>query len=218
MSADLSRMKQVSILFLCSMLIAGCSVFGNRSGYEQPGYKVVESFGEATEVRAYEPRVAAEARVENEDLDDGRNAAFRMLFDYITGENRAAAKIAMTVPVESTDTSEEIAMTAPVESARTADNQVYMRFFLPAKYDRNSAPKPLDERVKIVDVPVQTVAVLRFSGFGSEATVAEKKQELQASLATTSWRPLSDAVVYFYDPPWTLPFFRRNEVVVPVGR
>lgn len=200
------------------MLIAGCSVFGNRSGYEQPGYKVVESLGDLTEIRAYKPRVAAEARVENEVLDEGRDAAFRLLFDYITGSNRTDAKIAMTVPVESTDTSEKIAMTAPVESSRTGDNQVYMRFFLPAKYDRATAPKPLDPRIKIVDVPVQTVAVLRFSGFGGEDSVAEKKQELLASLATTSWRPLTDSVVYFYDPPWTLPFFRRNEVVVAVGR
>lgn len=211
-------MKKISILFVCSLLIAGCSVFGNRSGYEQPGYKVVESLGESTEIRAYEPRVAAEARVENEDLDEGRDAAFRLLFDYITGSNRTAAKIAMTVPVESTGTSEKIAMTAPVESSRTGDNRVYMRFFLPAKFDRETAPRPLDPRITIVDVPVQTVAVLRFSGFGGEDTVAEKKRELLRSLATTSWKPLSDSVVYSYDPPWTLPFFRRNEVVVAVGR
>ncbi len=211
-------MKKISILFVCSLLIAGCSVFGNRSGYEQPGYKVVESLGESTEIRAYEPRVAAEARVENEDLDEGRDAAFRLLFDYITGSNRTDAKIAMTVPVESADTSEKIAMTAPVESSRTGDNEVYMRFFLPAKYDRETAPKPLDERVKIVDMPVQTVAVLRFSGVAGEETVAAKKRELLHSLKSTAWRPLSDAVVYFYDPPWTLPFFRRNEVVVAVGR
>jgi len=211
-------MKKISILFVCSLLIAGCSVFGNRSGYEQPGYKVVESLGESTEIRAYEPRVAAEARVENEDLDEGRDAAFRLLFDYITGSNRTAAKIAMTVPVESTGTSEKIAMTAPVESSRTGDNRVYMRFFLPARFDRETAPRPLDPRITIVDVPVQTVAVLRFSGFGGEDTVAEKKRELLRSLATTPWKPLSDSVVYFYDPPWTLPFFRRNEVVVAVGR
>ena len=74
------------------------------------------------------------------------------------------------------------------------------------------APRPLDPRITIVDVPVQTVAVLRFSGFGGEDTVAEKKRELLRSLATTSWKPLSDSVVYSYDPPRTLPFFRRNEL------
>ncbi len=211
-------MKHLSILVFCGLLLAGCSVFGNRSGYEQPRYEVAESLGEAIEVRAYQPRVAAEARVENEDLDDGRDAAFRLLFDYITGSNQTASKIAMTVPVESTDTSEKIAMTTPVESARAGDDEVYMRFFLPAKFTRETAPKPLNDRVKIIDVPVQTVAVLRFSGLGGEASVAEKKRELMGALSTTSWRPISDAVVYFYDPPWTLPFFRRNEVVVAVSR
>ncbi len=211
-------MKQVSILVFCCLLIAGCSVFGNRSGYEQPRYKVVESLGETIEIRAYQPRVAAEALVENEDFDEGRDAAFRLLFDYITGNNQSAAKIAMTVPVESTGAAEKIAMTAPVESARTGDDRVYMRFFLPAKFTRETAPKPLNGQVKIIGVPAQTVAVLRFSGLGGEDTVAEKKRELQASLASTPWRPLAESVVYFYDPPWTLPVFRRNEVVVPVGR
>lgn len=214
----IGRMKQIPILFVCALLIAGCSVFGSRSGYEQPGYKVVESLGEATEVRTYAPRVAAEARVKYADLDEGRDAAFRLLFDYITGDNKPAAKIAMTVPVESTGTSEKIAMTAPVESARADDDKIYMRFFLPGKFDRGTAPKPLNPRVKIIEVPGQTVAVVRFSGFGGKDAVAEKKRELLASLATTPWRPLSDSVVYFYDPPWTLPFFRRNEVVVAVGR
>lgn len=211
-------MKQISILVVCCLLIAGCSVFGDRSGYEQPRYKVVESLGEAIEIRAYQPRVAAEARVTNQDLDDGRDAAFRLLFDYITGSNKSAAKIAMTVPVESTDTSEIIAMTTPVESARTGDDQVYMRFFLPAEFTPATAPTPSDDRVKIVDVPVQTVAVLRFSGLGGEDAVAEKKRALMGALSTTSWRPVSEAVVYYYDPPWTLPFFRRNEVVVAVAR
>lgn len=210
-------MKQLSIV-LCCLLIAGCSVFGNRSGYEQPRYTVVETRGETIEIRAYAPRVAAEARVENDDLDDGRDAAFRLLFDYITGSNQSAEKIAMTVPVESTDTSEKIAMTTPVESARAGDNQVYMRFFLPAEFTLKTAPAPSNDRVKIIDVPGQTVAVLRFSGFGGEDSVAEKKRALMGALSTTSWRPISDAVVYFYDPPWTLPFFRRNEVVVAVSR
>ncbi len=211
-------MKKFSILVSCSLLIAGCSVFGDRSGYEEPGYTVVDRVGETIEIRTYAPRVAAEARVESEDLDDGRDAAFRLLFDYISGSNKSAAKIAMTVPVESIGGSEKIAMTTPVESARAEDNRVYMRFFLPAKYDRETAPKPDDARVKIIEVPGQSVAVLRFSGFGGEASVAENMRELQASLAATLWRPRSQPVVYFYDPPWTLPFFRRNEVVVPVGR
>lgn len=199
------------------MLVSGCSFFGVRSGYEQPSYEVVEQ-QDSVEIRSYEPRLAAEARVEADGTDDGRNSTFRILFDYISGANQSGSKIAMTAPVESAKVLEQIAMTVPVETARSDDDSVYMRFFLPEKYDSDTAPKPLDERVTIVSVPQQTVAVLRFSGFGSEETVNEKKSELLASLDGTAWRAMGPPTAYFYDPPWTLPFLRRNEVVVAVAQ
>jgi hypothetical protein len=211
-------MKQITVLFICSVLISSCSFLGIRSGYEQPRYEVVDRFGEFIEIRAYEPRLVAEASVEGMNLAEGSNASFRLLFDYISGGNQTAAKISMTSPVESAKTSEKITMTAPVETSRTEDSRVYMRFFLPGKYDRETAPKPLDQRVRIINIPAQTIAVLRFSGLGNEKTVAAKKRELLNALAETSWRPASTSVVYFYDPPWTITLFRRNEVVVAVVR
>lgn len=212
-----TAMRRVFLILGISMLISGCSFFGVRSGYEQPRYDVVEQQG-SVEVRSYETRVAAEARVEADGTDDGRNRPFRLLFDYISGANQSGSKIAMTAPVESDRVSEQIAMTVPVETARSDDDGVYMRFFLPEKYDSETAPKPLDERVTIVSVPQQTVAALRFTGFGSEETVKEKQSELLASLEGTEWRAVGAPTAYFYDPPWTLPFLRRNEVVVAVSQ
>lgn len=221
-------MIRPAVTLFASLALAGCSVFGVRSGYEQPPYEVVERLGETLEVRRYAPRVAVEAQVEATDTRDGQGAAFRLLFDYISGANRTETGIAMTAPVETGPvetgsgeaggTSEEIAMTAPVETARSADGQVRMRFFLPAAYDRNSAPAPLDPRLSIVAVPEQTFAVLRFSGFGREKAVMAKKKELLCGLEASSWRPASAPVAYFYHPPWTLPFFRRNEAVVAVAQ
>ena len=199
-------------------LLAGCSVFGVRSGYEQPPYEVVEEIGDAVEVRRYGARVAAESRVETADRDEGMDDAFMLLFDYITGANQTEASIAMTAPVETSRTSEEIAMTVPVESARNEDGTLYMRFFLPAEYDAQTAPKPVDPNVSIVALPEQTFATLRFTGFGGESTVAEKKRELLAALGGTPWRPTAEPVALFYDPPWTIPFLRRNEVAVAVER
>lgn len=197
-------------------LLAGCSVFGVRSGYEQPPYELVEEIGDAVEVRRYGARVAAESRVEAADRDEGMDDAFMLLFDYITGANQTGASIAMTAPVETSRTSEEIAMTVPVESARNEDGTLYMRFFLPAEYDAQTAPEPVDPNVGIVALPEQTFATLRFTGFGGESTVAEKKRELLAALGGTAWRPTAEPVALFYDPPWTVPFLRRNEVAVAV--
>ncbi len=199
-------------------LVSGCSLFGVRSGYEQPAYQVVERQGDTIEVRRYPPRVAAEATVEGATDTAGRNAAFRLLFDYISGANRAAASIDMTTPVETARTSAKIAMTVPVETARSDEEGMRMRFFLPAAYNAESTPQPRDPRVRIVDLPEQTVAVLRFSGSRSEEAVADKTVELLRALETTPWRPASAPIAYFYDPPWTLPFLRRNEVAVTVER
>ena len=211
-------MRQVITLTVAAGLLAGCSVFGVRSGYEQPPYEVVEQLGETVEVRRYGARIAAESRVETADRDEGMDDAFMLLFDYITGANQTEASIAMTAPVETAQTSEEIAMTVPVESARNDDGILYMRFFLPAEYNAETAPRPTDPKVSIVALPEQTFATLRFTGLGSESSVTAKKQELLASLDGTPWQPTAEPVALFYDPPWTIPFLRRNEVAVAVER
>lgn len=211
-------MHRIVTVTVASLLLAGCSVFGVRSGYEQPAYSAVEQIGETVEVRRYAPRIAAQASVDAADTEDGMNDAFMLLFDYISGENRADTSIAMTTPVETAQSPEQIAMTAPVETARTEDGETRMRFFLPAKYDAGSAPEPRNPRVSIVELPAETMAVLRFSGLRRDSTVATKKDELLAALEATPWRATAEPVALFYDPPWTLPFFRRNEVAVAVTR
>jgi hypothetical protein len=203
---------------LGSILIGGCSIFGIRSGYEQPAYEVIERQAEVFEVRRYAPRVAAEVTVETADHEAGENAAFRALFEYISGANRADARIDMTAPVEFGRTSDKIAMTVPVETGRTKGGGARMRFFLPESYSADSAPEPRDPRVRIIALPERMIAILRFSGPGRESAVVAKTQELLRMLEGTPWRPSYAPTAYFYDPPWTLPFFRRNEVAVAVTR
>lgn len=211
-------MRRLIIPLVLPVLLSACSLLGIRSGYEQPGYEVIDRVGESVEIRDYGTRLAAEASVPQSSPESGRNDLFRLLFDYISGDNRADAGIAMTSPVESDRTSATIAMTAPVETARPAAGRAYMRFFLPAEYDRDTVPEPTDPRVRIVEVPAQILAVLRFSGSRSEAEVARRKAALLSVLDESGWRAVAEPVAYFYDPPWTLPFFRRNEVAVAVTR
>jgi len=209
-------MRRIVPALFISILLSGCSLFGIRTGYEQPDYKIVERLSDGIEVRRYSGSVAAEALVEAKDRQAVQTAAFRLLFDYISGKNRNEARIEMTAPVESARSSEKIAMTTPVETIGTGEGSVRMRFFLPSSYSLDSAPRPIDSRVRIVEVPAQNVAVLRFSGFGGAESIASKTQKLQTTLKSTSWQSVSMAVTYFYDPPWTLPFFRRNEVAIRV--
>lgn len=200
------------------LALSGCSFVGIRSGYEQPRYEVMDRVVPGVEVRRYGPRLAAETTVEAADAEAGRNAAFRLLAAYIFGENRAKGEIAMTAPVEVRSGSQKVAMTSPVEVASAADGRYTMRFFLPARLTLATAPEPTDPRVRLLEVPEQTLAVLRFSGSRGEERVNEEKRALLAALEHSAWEPTAEPISFFYDPPWTLPFLRRNEVAAPIRR
>jgi hypothetical protein len=203
------KLAAVAVLAL-GLLTAGCSVAGDRRTPE-PIHRVVERLGGDVEIRLYAPRVAVEAPMEG-----GRNRAFGLLFDYIAGSNGGGEKIAMTSPV-ATDEARRIEMTAPVATGQAADGAPAMRFFLPERFDAETAPQPTDPRLRVVALPETHVAVLRFSGLRTDYAVARARDRLEAALAQTGWRATGPAESWFYDPPWTLPPFRRNEVAIPVA-
>jgi hypothetical protein len=207
-------MKTIRILgasTLSAGILLGCSVVGIRSGYEAPPYEVLEVLSEDLEVRRYAARLAIETEVEAESREAGQSQAFRILAAYIFGENETAEEIAMTTPVESRASSTKIAMTVPVE-AREREGRVRMRFFAPAAYTLETLPRPKDERIRILEAPAETLAVLRFTGLGRVAAIESRTEELLSALEGSAWSPIGEVHALFYDPPWTLPFFRRNEV------
>jgi len=198
------------------LLATGCSVVGIRSGTEEPTYAVVDRIGDV-EVRQYGPRVAAQTVTEGGE-EETRNASFRRLADYIFGANRREEKITMTAPVAQEPAGgQTIAMTAPVAQDAVPGGW-RMRFYLPADSTLANAPAPTDPQVELVTVPAEAYAVLRFTGSRSETAVAERTRELLDRLASSPWRPVGEPIRWFYDPPWTLPFLRRNEVAVAVER
>lgn len=204
-----------------STLLAGCSVVGVRAGTEQPKYNVVEQISEDVEVRQYGARVAAQVTVNRRGRSASENAAFGALAGYIFGKNRSQSEIAMTSPVQTSTSrdsaSEKIAMTSPVSTATTHDGMT-MRFFLPSEYTKDRAPVPLNSNVSIVDVEPETIATLRFSGLRTSSNVATHTAELLEKLEDTKWVTTGTPSAFFYDPPWTVPTLRRNEIVVQVEK
>ncbi len=192
-----------------TLVLSACSVFGVRSGTEEPRFEALGTEA-GIEFRRYAPRLVAETVVQAEE-EAARSEGFSRLARYIFGGNQGSARIAMTAPVA--QDSMRIAMTAPVAQAATADGY-RIRFFLPASL--RDPPVPLDARVSIAEVPAETVAVLRFSGVPSAESVAAARARLEAALPATRWAAAGEAVAWFYDPPWTIPALRRNEVAVPV--
>lgn len=183
-----------------------------RADTEEPRFTVVDKVG-AIEIRQYGPRLAADVIVQG-DEEDARSNGFRPLADYIFGNNTTRTKIDMTAPVAQ-ERNEKIAMTAPVSQTREG-SAWRVRFFMPAKYTLETLPKPNNPAVQIVQVPGETMAVLRFSNSRSTEAVAQRTAELLRGLENSRWIVAGAPVTWLYDPPWTLPFFRRNEVAVAV--
>jgi hypothetical protein len=193
---------------------AGGSIVGIRHGTEEPPFTVERRFGDV-EIRRYGSRIAAETTIEaNEEA--ARNEGFRRLARYIFGGNKGSTKIAMTAPVAQ-EQGQKIAMTAPVAAQRGGTGQWVIRFFMPSSHTMDTLPTPNDERVRLVHVPGERVAVLRFSGIAHPSTVATRTEELQKTLRDNGIEVAGEPLMWFYDPPWTIPFRRRNEVAVSVA-
>lgn len=199
-----------------ALLLGACSVFGVRSGTEEPHFEVLGQQG-AVEIRRYGPRLAAETWVTAESEEAARREGFRRLAGFIFGGNRGQSRIAMTAPVAQAPGPERIAMTAPVSATAQAEGWS-IRFFMPASATRETLPIPDDARITIVEAPAETLAVLRYSGIPSAAAAATQRAALRTALATGPWQATGEPFDWFYDPPWTLPPARRNEAVVPVTR
>lgn len=179
---------------------------GIRVGTEEP-HHLSTPLTARVQLRRYGPRIAAETTVDA-DEERARNIGFRRLAGYIFGANHRSESIAMTAPVAQGDT---IAMTAPVAQSRST-----IRFYMPSKWTMDTLPAPDDDRVRLVKVPGETVAVLRFSGDRSPRAVATHTAELLDTLRANDIEVTGEPQAWFYDPPWTLPLRRRNEIAVTV--
>src|SRR5215208_2566391 len=182
---------------------------------EQPKFEVMGGIG-PIEIRQYGPRLAAETDMgPGSGIEAEQEAAFMTLAAFIFGQNRQGPAVAMTAPVSVEKVTAPIAMTAPV-ALEPGERGRVMRFFMPAEHTLETLPRPGDNRVRIVTVLAQTLAVLRFSGEADDEHVAERKAELLAGLAESNWEPGGEPGFFGYDPPMTPPEQRRNEVFVDV--
>lgn len=188
---------------------------GSAVATEQPNYRVIEKSGDF-ELRAYDPMIVAETWLAGS-MREVSSAGFRVLADYIFGNNRSRAgdaeKISMTAPVTLEPRAEKIDMTAPVGMAQSGE-QWRVHFVMPSSYTIDTLPTPNNPAVHLREVPASNYAVLRFSGWVTDDKRAEKTSELMAWLSSKGITPRGEAELARYNPPWTLPFLRRNEVMV----
>jgi hypothetical protein len=183
------------------------------SRVEQPDYKVEKQDG-AIEIRSYGPMIAAEAVVEGE-RKAAVNEGFRLIAGYIFGKNEPQAKIAMTAPVEQ-QKSQKIAMTAPV-TQQGQENSWTVRFIMPKSWTMQTLPAPSDPRVKLEPLPARRFLVVTFSGLGRDDAIKSRTDELRQYAAKHNLATTGEPLIAFYNPPWTLPMLRRNEIMLELA-
>lgn len=183
------------------------------SRVEQPAYQVTDSKG-SIETRSYGPMIAAEVEVNGE-----RKAAiqegFRLIAAYIFGANKPNAKIAMTAPVQQ-QSAQKIAMTAPV-TQQTDGNSWTVRFIMPSGFTMETLPAPNDLRVTLRPVPAKRMVTIRFSGTANDDLIQAKTEKLRKYASEHKLLTIGEPLLAFYNPPWTLPVFRRNEILFELG-
>ncbi|OGU17129.1 MAG: heme-binding protein [Geobacteraceae bacterium GWC2_53_11] len=180
---------------------------------EEAPYTVIRT-DDIFELREYAPQVLAEIIVDG-DLEGAGNKAFRPLFRYISGDNKSRGKIAMTAPVSQEQQGEKIAMTAPV-SQQSAQGKWAVSFMMPASYTMENLPAPDDPNITLRQVPARRVAAVRYSGVWSEGNYLRYKQELENWITANRLKVIGDPVWARYNPPFTLWFLRRNEILIPI--
>jgi hypothetical protein len=191
---------------------------GRAMATEEPVYAILHQEG-AFEIRSYPASVVAEVSVTGQQRA-AAGKGFRLLARYIFGANQRRQGIAMTAPVALEPAGEQIAMTAPVSQARNPaapHEEWVVRFTMPHSYLLGQLPAPNDPQVRLRALPPTRYAALRYSGRATQADFESHSSELKAWLPTQHVQATGPAILAQYNPPWTLWFMRRNEVLLPVS-
>jgi len=164
--------------------------YSHAMAYEESPFNIVHQT-DVYEIRHYVDRLAVQATYTNQD------SSFRNLFNYISGANIDSEKIKMTIPVTQ---SEE-------------NSEMLMQFYLPSKFTKKTAPVPTDSRVELIVIEEGHYAVIKYSGRLTNKNLNKHKKILKENLIEDKIEIIGPVIKATYNGPFTLPMFRRNEVM-----
>jgi hypothetical protein len=163
------------------------------------------------EVRDYASSIVAIVSVHGS-RSDAVESGFRLLANYIFGDNKQRSKIAMTAPVT------QLPQPSEPKQADSPQTSWLVRFMMPSGYTLNSLPTPVDTRVQFEQIPAHRVAAIRFSGFWSDANLTSHEAQLRNWMQSQHLKPDSPPTFAYYDPPWTPWFMRTIEVLIDIAQ
>ena len=193
-------------LFLIVGVLAGPVI----SNVEKPDYKIIQS-EQNIEIRQYDPMIIAEVEVDGK-REDAIRDGFRLIADYIFGNNTVEQNISMTAPVQQ---KEKIAMTSPVQQ-QLAGKSWQISFVMPSEYSMESLPVPNNNRVRLKEILTKKFIVIEFSGSNSNENVFGHENQLMNYIEANQINIIGSPKYAFYNAPLTLPLLRRNEVMIEI--
>ena len=209
--------KKMIWFIIIGVVILGAVLLGPIiSRVEQANYVVVKTAG-AIETRDYAPKIIAQTQVSGA-RQEAISKGFRAIADFIFGNNTASAKVSMTAPVMQQQQSEKIAMTAPVMQQAKDGDKWTVAFVMPDKYTMETLPKPNNDAVTLIQIPEQRFIVIRFSGRATDKNIQNHTDKLNAYIKNNNIEAISAPQYAFYNPPLTLPFMRRNEIMREIAK
>ena len=192
------------------ILIVGVLAGPVMSNVEKPDYKIIQS-EQNIEIRQYEPMIIAEVEVDGK-REDAIRGGFRLIADYIFGNNTVEQNISMTAPVQQ---KEKIAMTSPVQQ-QLAGKSWQISFVMPSEYSMESLPVPNNNRVRLKEILAKKFVVIEFSGSNSNENVIGHENQLMKYIKANQINIIGSPKYAFYNAPLTLPLLRRNEVMIEI--
>lgn len=221
MAIKTKRTGLIVMVILVILIIGALAAGPIMSQVEKPQYKVISQV-DSIEVRDYKPTLVAEVSVEGE-RREAISTGFKQLADFIFGNNVGANDISMTAPVIQTKekkVGDKIAMTAPVlqslKEPHTDKNQWKVQFVMPSEYTAKTLPKPNNSAIRIIETEPTRYVVIRFSGRNTTENINEHETKLKSFMLDQNMKAVGEPIYAFYNPPMTLPQFRRNEVMIEI--
>lgn len=163
----------------------------------EPSYRLLKKDG-PIEIREYGEMIVAEVEVRGKRSIAIRNG-FRLLANYIFGKNQQRQKIPMTAPVIQ-------------QNQNASGSQWIVRFVMPEGLTLDKLPKSEDPSIKLTKLANSKYILIVFSGSSTDKNLQKHLQILRTYIKNNDLNVNDNPIMAFYNPPWVLPFLRRNEI------
>ena len=188
---DVFQMRVIIIIFFLNMLVS-------EQFYKEPSFDILKK-SKNIEVRLYKENIIAKTSVpiEDEKID---NSMFRTLASYIFGENERRQRIPMTAPVTT------------IKNEETYD----MIFYMLNVENIDELPNPTNPNIEFEKLNLGKCVSISFSWLTNDFRVKYYKKQLKKYVEDNGYTAISPFMLNRYDSPRTLPWNRRNEILVKI--